>query len=63
MSKNYMIVSGLVFGLIALGQATRALLSVPVQVGSVEVPVLASWFAAAVAGGLSVWAFRRSGTA
>ena len=61
MSKNYIIVSGLVFGLIALGQATRAFLSVPVHVGSFEVPVLASWVAAAVAGGLCAWAFRSKG--
>lgn len=61
MSKNYIVVSGLIFGLIALGHATRAFLSVPVHIGSFEAPVLASWVVAAVAGVLCVWAFRSRG--
>ena len=58
MSKNYVVVSGLVFGIVALAQASRALMQLPVQVGSLEIPVLVSWVAAIVAGGLCVWAFR-----
>lgn len=61
MSKNYNVVSGLVFGVVALGQASRALMQLPVHVGSVEIPVWASWFAAVVAGSLCVWAFRSKG--
>lgn len=61
MSKNYIIVSGLVFGLVALAQATRAFLTVPVHIGSFEVPVVASWGVAAVTGGLCIWAFRSKG--
>ena len=52
MSKNYVVVSGLVFGVVAVAQAARALMQLPVQVGSFEVPVLASWIAAVVAGSL-----------
>ena len=62
MSRNYNVVSGLVFGVVALAQATRALMQVPVHIGSADVPVGASWVAFVVAGGLCVWAFRSSRT-
>ena len=55
--RTYSVVSGLVFGLVALLQAARAVADVPVRVGSYDVPVFASWIAAIVAGGLCVWAF------
>ena len=58
MSKNYAIVSGIVFGLVALGQVARAIAQVPVLIGSFEVPVFASWIAAAVAASLCYWAFK-----
>jgi hypothetical protein len=57
MPQNYSLVSGLIFGLVALLQAARAVADVPVRVGSYDVPVFASWIAAVVAGGLCVWAF------
>jgi hypothetical protein len=58
MSKTYITVSGAVFGVVAVVQALRAVMQLPVHVGSLEVPVWASWIAAVVAGGLAVWAFR-----
>ena len=58
MSKKYVVVSGLVFGVVAAAQAIRAFLQLPVHVGSLEVPVWASWVAAVVAGSLCVWALR-----
>lgn len=58
MSKCYILVSGLVFGIVALAQASRALMQLPVHIGSFEIPVWASWVASAVAGGLCAWAFR-----
>ena len=58
MSKNYIVVSGLVFGVVALAQASRALMQLPVHIGSAEIPVWASWIAAVVAGSLCAWAFR-----
>lgn len=60
MANKYIVVSGAVFGLIAIAQAVRAALQIPVQIGSFSVPVLASWIAAAIAGVLCVWAFRQS---
>ena len=58
MSKTYITVSGAVFGVVAVVQALRAVMQLPVHVGSLEVPVWASWIAAIVAGSLAVWAFR-----
>jgi hypothetical protein len=56
--SGYQTVSGLVFGIITLGQGIRAVLQLPVQVGSTSVPVWLSWIAVVVAGGLCLWAFR-----
>lgn len=58
MFSKYVLVSGVIFGLIAVGQVIRAFNQLPVHVGSFEVPVAASWVAAVVMGGLCVWAFR-----
>ena len=58
MSKNYIVVSGSIFGVVALAQVLRAAMQLPVHVGGFEIPVWASWIAAVVAGSLCVWAFR-----
>jgi hypothetical protein len=59
MNRNrYELVSGCIFGLIAVLQATRAFLQIPAQVGAHDVPLWISWVAVAVAGSLSVWAFQ-----
>jgi hypothetical protein len=60
-SSGYRSVSGAVFGLIALLQGIRAVMQVPVQVGTTTIPVWVSWVAVMVAGALCVWAFRSSG--
>ena len=57
-SNGYALVSGSVFGIIAALQAMRAVLQLPAQVGTQEVPVWISWFAVVVAGSLCIWAFR-----
>ena len=56
--SGYRTVSGMVFGLIAIGQAIRAALQVPVQIGTTSIPIWPSWVAVVVAGGLCMWAFR-----
>jgi hypothetical protein len=58
MPSKYVVVSGVLFGVIALLQAVRALNQWPVSVGGFDVPVWVSWIAMVVAGGLCVWAFR-----
>ena len=60
-SSGYRTVSGAVFGLIALLQGIRAVMQMPVQVGTTTIPVWVSWVAVMVAGALCVWAFRSSG--
>lgn len=59
MRSRYMVVSGVIFGFIALAQLFRAVLQVSVQIGSTEIPVWASWVAAAIAGSMCAWAFNR----
>ena len=58
MSNNYVVVSGVLFGVIAVFQAVRALNQWPVHVGGFDVPVWVSWVAMVVTGSLCVWAFR-----
>jgi len=56
--KTYTFVSGVIFGIVAIIQAVRAVSEWPVQVGPIAVPIWFSWVAVLVAGGLSAWAFR-----
>jgi hypothetical protein len=58
MPSKYVVVSGVLFGVIAVLQAVRALNQWPVSVGGFDVPVWVSWIAVFVTGGLCVWAFR-----
>ena len=58
MSRGYVVVSGALFGLIAVVQAVRALNQWPVRISTLEVPVWVSWIAMVVAAGLCAWAFR-----
>lgn len=58
MTNRYAVVTGVLFGVIAVLQAVRALNQWPVDVGGLDVPVWASWVAMVVAGSLCVWGFR-----
>jgi len=58
MSNKYPIVSGAIFGFVAILQAARAMNHWQVQIGTMEIPVWASWTAMVVAGSLCAWAFR-----
>jgi TRAP-type C4-dicarboxylate transport system permease small subunit len=58
--SGYRTISGMVFGLIAIGQGIRAAMKVSVQVGATSIPIWASWVAVVVAGGFCIWAFRSS---
>jgi hypothetical protein len=61
MSIRYTVVSGAVFGFVAVAQVVRAVRQLPVRAGDFEIPVWLSWVAAAIAGSLCVWAFRTRG--
>lgn len=57
MRDTYRVVSGIVFGIVAVLQAVRAFNEWAIQIGPVEIPVWFSWLAVVGAGGLCVWAF------
>jgi hypothetical protein len=57
MSSKYVVVSGVIFGFLALAQLLRAVNQVPAQIGGLEIPVWASWVAVVVAGSMCTWAF------
>jgi len=58
MPGKYVVVSGAIFGLVAVAHVVRALYQWPVQIGGLDVPVWGSWVGMVVAGGLCVWAFQ-----
>ena len=58
MSRSYCITSAIIFALVALMHAWRFVLDLPMQIGAWNVPQSLSAFAAIVAAGLAVWAFR-----
>ena len=61
MSHKYVVVSGALFGVVAVLQAVRALNQWPLRVGPLDIPVWASWIGMVVAGSLCAWAFRSRG--
>ena len=62
MSNKYVVVSGAIFGVVAVIQAVRAANQWPLQVGTLEIPVWDSLIAMAASGGLCAWAFRSRGS-
>jgi len=58
MQRLYLLISGAVFALVAVGHLVRATSGWPLRVGEWDVPVWVSWVAVALAGSLSVWAQR-----
>ena len=57
MRSRYVVVSGVIFGFIALAQLLRAISKVPVHVGNADIPFWISWVAVVVAGSMCAWAF------
>jgi hypothetical protein len=57
MSSRYVVVSGVIFALMALAQLLRAIKQMPVHVGDVEIPVWISWVATVLAVSMCAWAF------
>ncbi len=56
--KAYLIISGGIFGFVALGHLCRSISHWPIQIGTWEAPLWVSWPAVIVAAALSIWAFR-----
>ena len=57
-SKAYFVISGTIFGLVALAHLFRVIYQMPIHVGEWAFPVWASWGGFVVAGARYVWAFR-----
>jgi hypothetical protein len=55
--KNYLLVSGTIFGLVSLAHLYRVIYGLGFNFGSVSVPVWASWLGFVFAGALCGWAF------
>ncbi len=56
--KEYCIVSGTLFALVALAHLLRIVYGMSVKVDEFAVPMLVSWVGLIVPGVLAVWAFR-----
>ena len=56
--KNYCVVSGVVFSLVALAHLLRIVYGMSIQIDDFAVPMLASWIGLMVPAGLAFWAFR-----
>ena len=57
-SKAYFVISGTIFGLVAVAHLLRVIYQMPVQAGDWAFPMWLSWGGLVVAGALCVWAFR-----
>ncbi len=57
-AQTYLVVSATVFGLVAVIHLVRALSGWAFVVGSVTIPVFASWIGFILSAALSVWAVR-----
>ncbi len=58
MTRLYLLLTGVLFGVVAAAHLVRVLNGWAVAVGPWSVPMWVSWLGTAVPGALSVWAFR-----
>ena len=56
--KNYCLVSGILFSIVAIAHLLRILNGISVQVDDYSVPMLVSWVGLVVPAALAAWAFR-----
>ena len=56
--RAYIQLSGILFALVALGHLVRTLARWPLLIAGYPLPAIVSLVVAAVAGGLSIWAWR-----
>ena len=55
--RAYILITGVIFAIVALVHLLRLLLDWPVQVAGLAVPPWVSWIGFLAAGALAVWAF------
>lgn len=56
--RQYCVVSGILFGLVAFAHLVRIVSNAAVTVDGYEVPMYFSWFGVLVPAALAFWAFR-----
>ena len=56
--RAYVLISGIVFGVVALVHGARLVQDWPVQIAGWSVPIWVSWAGIFAAGALCLWAFR-----
>lgn len=56
--RQYCVVSGVLFSLVALAHLLRILYDVPIIVDDYDVSMVLSWLGLVVPGALAFWAFR-----
>jgi hypothetical protein len=57
-NKEYCVVSGLLFSLVALAHLLRIVYGLSVQVDDTAIPMVVSWIGLIVSTGMAIWAFR-----
>lgn len=55
--RNYLLVSGVIFGLVALVHLFRVIKNLAFQFGPIDVPIWASWLGFLIPAMLCGWAF------
>ena len=58
--KNYCVVSGVLFSLVAIAHLLRIVYGMSIQVDEYLVPMFVSWIGLLVQAGLAFWSFRIS---
>ena len=56
--RNYLLISAILFGLIAILHLVRVIGNWSIQIGTAMFPIWGSWLALLIAAMLCVWAFR-----
>jgi hypothetical protein len=56
--REYCVVSGVLFALVAVAHLLRIVYGFSIQIGDYAVPMLVSWIALVVPAALAIWAFR-----
>jgi hypothetical protein len=54
-ARTYLLISGVIFGLVCLGHLLRVVFNWPLVIGALEVPMAVSWMGMIITAGLVVW--------
>ncbi len=54
-ARTYLLISGVIFGLVCLGHLLRVVFGWPLVIGTYQVPMAVSWMGMFIAAGLVVW--------